>query len=189
MDTVLVVEDSRPDATDLAASVRIRRAAGTHRVRRRRRAGIFSKTVPNVVVLDLKLPRLPGKELCRAFKSSGGLCTGRGAERKCRCRRQSASSGTRRGRLRHEAFQPQRVARPRAAGDAPRRTESPKRREIRHGSRPQHELLAVQQYQNRLYEYGGNARGKAGYADGTGIQAAEVFCRFAGRGDFARKAS
>jgi DNA-binding response OmpR family regulator len=29
----------------------------------------FQKQVPNVVVLDLKLPRLPGKELCRAFKT------------------------------------------------------------------------------------------------------------------------
>jgi DNA-binding response OmpR family regulator len=29
----------------------------------------FRKEPPNVVVLDLKLPRLPGKELCRAFKA------------------------------------------------------------------------------------------------------------------------
>src|ERR1700735_3575640 len=29
----------------------------------------FRKQIPNVVVLDLKLPRLPGKELCRAFKA------------------------------------------------------------------------------------------------------------------------
>src|SRR5208282_6017667 len=29
----------------------------------------FQKEQPSVVVLDLKLPRLPGKELCRAFKT------------------------------------------------------------------------------------------------------------------------
>ena len=29
----------------------------------------FQKQTPSVVVLDLKLPRMPGKELCRAFKS------------------------------------------------------------------------------------------------------------------------
>src|SRR5882672_10324287 len=30
---------------------------------------IFRKQPPSVVVLDLKLPRLSGKELCRAFKT------------------------------------------------------------------------------------------------------------------------
>ncbi len=29
----------------------------------------FRKQIPDVVVLDLTLPRLPGKELCRAFKT------------------------------------------------------------------------------------------------------------------------
>jgi DNA-binding response OmpR family regulator len=29
----------------------------------------FRKQIPNVVVLDLNLPRLPGKEVCRAFKA------------------------------------------------------------------------------------------------------------------------
>src|SRR5580698_4788207 len=34
-------------------------------------AGIesFRKQLPSAVVLDLKLPRLPGKEVCRAFKA------------------------------------------------------------------------------------------------------------------------
>ena len=34
-------------------------------------AGIesFRRQIPNAVVLDLKLPRLPGKEVCRAFKA------------------------------------------------------------------------------------------------------------------------
>jgi DNA-binding response OmpR family regulator len=29
----------------------------------------FRQQIPNAVILDLKLPRLPGKELCRSFKS------------------------------------------------------------------------------------------------------------------------
>jgi len=69
MDTVLVVEDSRPMQRTLrrlfeADGLNVEIAAdGT--------AGLesFRKQVPSVVVLDLKLPRLPGKEVCRACKA------------------------------------------------------------------------------------------------------------------------
>jgi len=69
MDTVLVVEDSRPmqrtlqrlfEADGLQVQLASDGAAGLES---------FQKQLPNVVVLDLKLPRLPGKELCRAFKA------------------------------------------------------------------------------------------------------------------------
>jgi DNA-binding response OmpR family regulator len=69
MDTVLVVEDSRPMQRTLqrlfeSDGLQVRIAADGI-------AGLesFQKETPSVVVLDLKLPRLPGKELCRAFKA------------------------------------------------------------------------------------------------------------------------
>jgi DNA-binding response OmpR family regulator len=69
METVLVVEDSRPmqrtlqrlfESDGLAVRVASDGVVGLES---------FRKQTPNVVVLDLKLPRLPGKELCRAFKA------------------------------------------------------------------------------------------------------------------------
>jgi DNA-binding response OmpR family regulator len=69
MDTVLVVEDSRPmqrtlqrlfESDGLQVDVASDGIAGLER---------FQKQTPTVVVLDLKLPGLPGKELCRAFKT------------------------------------------------------------------------------------------------------------------------
>ena len=69
MDTILVVEDSRPMQRTLqrlfeADGLRVQIASDGI-------AGLesFRKQTPNVVVLDLKLPRLPGKEVCRAFKA------------------------------------------------------------------------------------------------------------------------
>ena len=69
MDSVLVVEDSRPMQRTLQ---RLFEADGLEvRIASDGLAGLesFRKQPPNVVVLDLKLPRLPGKELCRAFKA------------------------------------------------------------------------------------------------------------------------
>jgi DNA-binding response OmpR family regulator len=69
MDTVLVVEDSRPmqrtlqrlfEADGLQVQIASDGVAGLES---------FRKQTPGVVVLDLKLPRLPGKEVCRAFKA------------------------------------------------------------------------------------------------------------------------
>lgn len=69
METVLVVEDSRAmqrtlqrlfESDGLAVRVSSDGVAGLES---------FKKQTPSVVVLDLKLPRLPGKELCRAFKA------------------------------------------------------------------------------------------------------------------------
>jgi DNA-binding response OmpR family regulator len=69
MDTVLVVEDSRAMQRTLqrlfeSDGLRVRFASDGV-------TGLesFRKQLPSVVVLDLKLPRLPGKELCRAFKT------------------------------------------------------------------------------------------------------------------------
>jgi DNA-binding response OmpR family regulator len=69
MDTVLVVEDSRPMQRTLQ---RLFEADGfTVQIAADGVAGLesFRKQSPSVVVLDLKLPRLPGKEVCRAFKA------------------------------------------------------------------------------------------------------------------------
>jgi len=69
VDTVLVVEDSRAMQRTLqrlfeADGLRVQIASDGI-------AGLesFRKQTPDVVVLDLKLPRLPGKEVCRAFKA------------------------------------------------------------------------------------------------------------------------
>jgi DNA-binding response OmpR family regulator len=69
MDTVLVVEDSRPmqrtlqrlfESDGLNVLIASDGADGLE---------LFRKETPSVVVLDMKLPRLPGKEVCRAFKA------------------------------------------------------------------------------------------------------------------------
>ena len=69
MDTVLIVEDSRPmqrtlqrlfESDGLQVEIASDGVAGLES---------FRKQIPGVVVLDLTLPRLPGKELCRAFKT------------------------------------------------------------------------------------------------------------------------
>jgi DNA-binding response OmpR family regulator len=69
MDTVLVVEDSRAMQRTLQ---RLFEADGfTVLIAADGVAGFesFRKQSPSVVVLDLKLPRMPGKEVCRAFKA------------------------------------------------------------------------------------------------------------------------
>jgi DNA-binding response OmpR family regulator len=69
METVLVVEDSRALQRTLqrlfqSDSLQVR-IAGDGVVG----LDMFKKQVPDVVVLDLKLPRLSGRELCREFKA------------------------------------------------------------------------------------------------------------------------
>jgi DNA-binding response OmpR family regulator len=69
MDMVLVVEDSRPMQRTLQ---RLFESDGLQvEIAPDGLAGLesFRRQTPTVVVLDLKLPRLPGKELCRAFKA------------------------------------------------------------------------------------------------------------------------
>jgi DNA-binding response OmpR family regulator len=69
VDTVLIVEDSRPMQRTLrrlfeADSLQVEIASDG-------RAGLdeFRRRPPNVVVLDLKLPGISGRELCREFKA------------------------------------------------------------------------------------------------------------------------
>src|SRR5579863_10223234 len=69
METVLVIEDSRPMQRTLqrlfeADSLGVRIASDGEE-------GLesFRQEPPNVVVLDLKLPGVSGKELCRSFKA------------------------------------------------------------------------------------------------------------------------
>jgi DNA-binding response OmpR family regulator len=69
METVLIIEDSRPMQRTLqrlfeadALGVRIA-SDGVEGL------ASFRNEAPNVVVLDLKLPGLSGKELCRSFKT------------------------------------------------------------------------------------------------------------------------
>ncbi len=69
MDTVLVVEDSRPMQRTLqrlfeADALEVQIASdGPEGLES------FRKRTPSVVVLDLKLPGVSGKELCRSFKA------------------------------------------------------------------------------------------------------------------------
>src|SRR5215469_9705949 len=73
METVLIIEDSRPMQRTLqrlfeADSLGVRLASdGVEGLES------FRLEPPNVVVLDLKLPGLSGKELCRSFKSESPL--------------------------------------------------------------------------------------------------------------------
>ena len=69
MDTVLVIEDSRAmqrtlqrlfEADSLGVQIASDGLEGLES---------FKKQTPSIVVLDLKLPKLSGKELCRAFKA------------------------------------------------------------------------------------------------------------------------
>src|SRR5712691_118533 len=69
MDSVLVIEDSRAmqrtlqrlfESDSLEVQIASDGVAGLE---------MFRKQPPSVVVLDLKLPRLSGKELCRTFKT------------------------------------------------------------------------------------------------------------------------
>jgi DNA-binding response OmpR family regulator len=69
METVLVVEDNRAlqrtlqrlfQSDSLDVHIASDGMVGLE---------MFKKQTPDVVVLDLKLPRLPGKELCREFKT------------------------------------------------------------------------------------------------------------------------
>lgn len=69
MDTVLIVEDSRPMQRTLQ---RLFEADSLHvRIAPDGLSGLecFRKQLPCAVVLDLKLPDISGKELCREFKS------------------------------------------------------------------------------------------------------------------------
>jgi DNA-binding response OmpR family regulator len=69
MDTVLVVEDSKSMQGILR---RLFESGGLEvRIASDGVAGLesFQKQTPTAVVLDLKLPGLPGKELCRVFKA------------------------------------------------------------------------------------------------------------------------
>lgn len=68
MDTILIVEDSRAMQRTLqrlfeSDSLRVRIAADGP-------AGLacFRRHLPSAVILDLKLPGIPGKDLCREFK-------------------------------------------------------------------------------------------------------------------------
>lgn len=68
MHTILVIEDSRPMQRTLQ---RVFESDGMEvQIASDGVAGMesFRKRVPSAVVLDLKLPRLPGKEVCRALK-------------------------------------------------------------------------------------------------------------------------
>lgn len=69
METILVVEDNRAMQRTLQ---RLLESDGLHvQIAGDGAAGLdsFRRQVPCAVVLDLKLPRLPGKELCRSFKA------------------------------------------------------------------------------------------------------------------------
>lgn len=69
MDTVLIVEDSRPMQRTLQ---RLFESDSLHvQIAPDGPSGLefFRKQLPGVVVLDLKLPGISGKELCREFKS------------------------------------------------------------------------------------------------------------------------
>jgi CheY-like chemotaxis protein len=124
MDTVLVIEDSRAMQRTLqrlfeADSLMVQIASdGVEGLE------LFKKQTPRAVVLDLKLPRLSGKELCRAFKAHMPSVP------------IVVLSGRR--RLRDEAFQPARVAGAGETSNAPKRGTNERRLECcgsRNGSR------------------------------------------------------
>ena len=121
MDTVLVIEDSRAmqrtlqrlfEADSLVVQIASDGMEGLE---------VFKKQTPSVVVLDLKLPRLSGKELCRAFKAHmpSVPIVVLSADAEIEDKVLLLELGR---RLRHEAIQPARIAGPGTASDAPKRS-------------------------------------------------------------------
>ena len=92
MDRVLIVEDSRAMQRALerafaAEGYQVDVASDGY-------AGLssFREQRPSAVLLDLKLPGIHGRELCREFKASGSERACHSIERECRGRRQGAAS-------------------------------------------------------------------------------------------------
>ena len=119
METVLIIEDSRPMQRTLqrlfeADSLGVRIASDGE-------AGIeiFRHEPPNVVVLDLKLPGLSGKELCRSFKTEMPSVPIVVVSASVDVDDKVVAARTGCGRLCHQAIQSQGIARSRAARFAP----------------------------------------------------------------------
>ena len=144
----------------------------------------FRKQTPSVVVLDLKLPRMPGKEVCRAFKAS---------------RRFSPSGGA---KCQDDEVEDKVLLLELGADDYVTKPFSPKellarvRRAMRrNGQLPVTSVPAVPGTRHRIVVvFGENLvdftsmvvtqRREVGHSDRAGIQAVEVFRQFSLRGLF-----
>ena len=125
MDTVLVVEDSRAMQRTLqrlleADSLQVQIASDGI-------AGLeaFRKQPPSAVLLDLKLPGLSGKELCREFKSIAASVPIVVLSANAEVEDKVLLLELGRRRLCHQALQPARTACPRSPRHAPRSRQVP----------------------------------------------------------------
>ena len=173
MDTVLIVEDSRPMQRTLqrlfeSDSLQVQIAGDGP-------SGLefFRKQLPAVVVLDLKLPGISGKELCREFKSIAAAVPIVVLKRKFGSGRQSSTAGARGGRLRHQAFQPERTLGPRSARDAAHRGSATDRLSGCCQSRKPRDF-DLRRRACRFHQHGGNALRKVHHPDHPGVQVVEV---------------
>jgi DNA-binding response OmpR family regulator len=71
----------------------------------------FQAAPPAVIILDLRLPKLSGSDLCKEIKAQAPTALPIVvSQRNQRCLRQGSAARTGCGRLRNQALQPQRTA-------------------------------------------------------------------------------
>ena len=185
MDTVLVIEDSRAmqrtlqrlfEADSLGVQIASDGVEGLES---------FKKQTPSIVVLDLKLPKLSGKELCRAFKAHMPsvpivvLSANAEIEDKVLLLELGADDYV------TKPFSPRellaRVRRAMRRNGAKTRTVSRVASE-----EVDHELLFLNDVQIDFTEHGSHARRQAHCHDRPGVQAPALPGALAGKSDFAR---
>ena len=186
MDTVLVVEDSRPmqrtlqrlfESDGLSVEIAGDGVAGLES---------FRKQTPSVVVLDLKLPRMPGKEVCRAFKAHAALVP---------VVVLSANNEVEDKVLLLELGADDYVTKPFSPKELLARVRRAMRRtgQLAETTNPRlratspHDILAFDENSHRLYQHGGDTRHKIPDLYRAGIQATEIFRQFAVASYFPRR--
>ena len=92
---------------------------------------LFEETEPDIILLDLMLPKMSGIDVCRAIRARSQVPDHHGHGQGCRDRHRRRPRGRRR-RLRHQALPPPRAGGPHARRAPPR---SGRDRRERHGRR------------------------------------------------------
>ena len=162
------------DATNITAPVRIGFIASTNCRRRSEWPGVFPQATPwPNVVLDLKLPGISGKELCREFKSIAAavpivvLSANSEVEDKVLLLELGADDYV------TKPFSPPKelLARVRRAM---RRTAAPQPSSLRLLPEPEAGDFDLRRRACRFHQHGGNALRKVHHPDHPGVQVVEV---------------
>src|SRR6266404_3961337 len=187
METVLVVEDSRAMQRTLqrlleADSLQVQIASDGI-------AGLetFRKQPPSAVLLDLKLPGLSGKELCREFKAIAAsvpivvLSANAEVEDKVLLLELGADDYV------TKPFSPRELLARATPGHAAQQHEESNRFQ-RSGEEYEPRSAGVRRCARGFHQHGSVAGREAGDFDRAGIQAPQIFRRFPGTGADARRA-